>query len=122
MQNTSYLLLLTTTSTLQLHFKFKNLKCNRFFLSTHYFPDKPLIYSLGRRALLRLRPVLHPLRILMVFRIMDLNLKRFLAYYGKIILMPEILMGVYHCNNADIYYNHRPCVFNTPIPPSINRR
>jgi hypothetical protein len=28
---------------------------------------------------------------------MDLNLKRFLAYYGKIILMPEILMSVYSC-------------------------
>ena len=27
----------------------------------------------------------------------DLNLKRFLAYYGKIILMPEILMSVYSC-------------------------
>jgi hypothetical protein len=30
---------------------------------------------------------------------MDLNLKRFLAYYGKIILMPEILMSVYRCTN-----------------------
>jgi hypothetical protein len=38
--------------------------------------------------------------ILKVLRIMDLNLKRFLAYYGKIILMPEILMGVYHCSTA----------------------
>ncbi len=28
---------------------------------------------------------------------MDLNLKRFLAYYGKIILMPEILMGSNSC-------------------------
>ncbi len=32
---------------------------------------------------------------------MDLNLKRFLAYYGKIILMPEILMGVYHCTEKN---------------------
>jgi hypothetical protein len=41
--------------------------------------------------------------ILQVFKIMDLNRKRFLAYYGKIILMnlmPEILMGVYHCSTA----------------------
>ena len=38
--------------------------------------------------------------ILKVFKIMNLNLKRFLAYYGKIILMPEILMGVYHCSTA----------------------
>ena len=30
---------------------------------------------------------------------MDLNLKRFLAYYGKIILMPEILMSVYRCTH-----------------------
>jgi hypothetical protein len=29
---------------------------------------------------------------------MDLNLKRFLAYYGKIILMPEILMGSNSCS------------------------
>jgi hypothetical protein len=28
---------------------------------------------------------------------MDLNLKRFLANYGKIILMPEILMGSNSC-------------------------
>ncbi len=37
--------------------------------------------------------------ILKVFRIMDLNLKRFLAYYGKIILMPEILMGSNSCKH-----------------------
>ncbi len=37
--------------------------------------------------------------ILKVFRIMDLNLKRFLAYYGKIILMPEILMGSNSCSS-----------------------
>ncbi len=30
---------------------------------------------------------------------MDLNLKRFLAYYGKIILMPEILMGSNSCTS-----------------------
>jgi hypothetical protein len=40
--------------------------------------------------------------ILKVFKIMDLNLKRFLAYYGKIILMPEILMGVYHCSSTAV--------------------
>jgi hypothetical protein len=34
-------------------------------------------------------------------RIMDLNLKRFLAYYGKIILMPEILMGSNSCIDVD---------------------
>ena len=39
---------------------------------------------------------------------MDLNLKRFLAYYGKIILMPEILMSVYSCNvhDAAVVYTH----------------
>ena len=33
---------------------------------------------------------------------MDLNLKRFLAYYGKIILMPEILMGSNSCIEKSI--------------------
>jgi hypothetical protein len=36
-------------------------------------------------------------------RIMDLNLKRFLAYYGKIILMPEILMGSNSCIYSPIF-------------------
>jgi hypothetical protein len=31
---------------------------------------------------------------------------RFLAYYGKIILMPEILMGSNHCIQRDIQ-NHK---------------
>ena len=45
---------------------------------------------------------------LKVFKIMDLNLKRFLAYYGKIILMPEILMG---SNNCSTPQRNEPFVF-----------
>jgi hypothetical protein len=55
---------------------------------SHLIPYLPVIFYL--------LPYYGPL-ILKVFRIMNLNLKRFLAYYRKIILMPEILMGSNSC-------------------------
>ena len=53
---------------------------------------------------------------------MDLNLKRFLAYYGKIILMPEILMSVYRCIKIGALYCNYRYIFVIKIGKHINIR
>ena len=62
---------------------------------SHLIPFLPVIFYLHLHV--RCIYLYYGPLILKVFRIMDLNLKRFLAYYGKIILMPEILMGSNSC-------------------------
>jgi hypothetical protein len=53
---------------------------------------------------------------------MDLNLKRFLAIYGILILMPEILMGSNHCtalllsiSKKIIFVRQSECMFLFPL-------